>query len=330
MSGKDTVFLRGFSRKLFPFSEDSHFENGFCPVRGVVPERERYVAGRQEAESLRLEGWRAACSRRAGQEERRKRKGAAAALVPEPWLAFRQGNGENARAWSKLRRKTVRLPARIIIHEYERSGIVETLEWRYATKVFNPDRRIPAEDWEALLESLHLSPSSLGLQMWKFLDVRDPAVRSRLREVSWGQPQVTDASHLVVFCARRDFKSEDVQRYLERIVEVRGVAMDSLDQYRARIFELVGSKSPEVLKAWLERQVYIALGFMMSCAADLRVDTCALEGMDPAAYDRILHLENSPYYTLCALALGYRNEEADKYARLAKVRFDRDEVIPVI
>lgn len=92
----------------------------------------------------------------------------------------------------------------------------------------------------------------------------------------------------------------------------------------------MGSKSPEVLKAWLERQVYIALGFMMSCAADLRVDTCALEGMDPSAYDRILHLENSPYYTLCALALGYRNEEADKYARLAKVRFDRDEVIPVI
>lgn len=277
---------------------------------------------------MRLEGWGAACFQRAGQEEE---EGAAAALVPEPWLAFRQGNGENAKAWSKLRRKTVRLPARIIINEYERSGIDRDAGMALRpTKVFNPDRRIPAEDWEALLESLHLSPSSLGLQMWKFLDVRDPAVRSRLREVSWGQPQVTDASHLVVFCARRDFKPEDVQRYLERIVEVRGVAMDSLDQYRARIFELVGSKSPEVLKAWLERQVYIALGFMMSCAADLRVDTCALEGMDPAAYDRILHLENSPYYTLCALALGYRNEEADKYARLAKVRFDRDEVIPVI
>lgn len=93
MSGKDTVFAR-FSRKLFPFSEDSRFENGFCPVRGVVPERERYVAGRQEAESLRLEGWRAACFRRAGQEERKKRQEAAAALVPEPWLAFRQGNGK--------------------------------------------------------------------------------------------------------------------------------------------------------------------------------------------------------------------------------------------
>lgn len=208
--------------------------------------------------------------------------------------------------------------------------LIKTLEWRYAAKVFNPDRRIPAEEWEALLESLHLSPSSLGLQMWKFLDVQDPAVRAQLREVSWGQSQVTDASHLVVFCVRRDFVPEDVRRYLERITEVRGVTMESLNPYRERIFELVNSKSPDVLKAWLERQVYIALGFMMSCAADLRVDTCALEGMIPAEYDRILKLDRSPYYTLCALALGYRDEEADKYARLAKVRFDRKDVIDVI
>ena len=183
---------------------------------------------------------------------------------------------------------------------------------------------------ERLLESLHLSPSSLGLQMWKFIDVREPSVRAELRSVSWDQPQVTDSSHLVVFCARRDFSTEDVQRYLERIVEVRGVTMESLNLYRDRIVELAGSKSPDVLKAWLERQVYIALGFMMSCAANLRIDTCALEGMDPAAYDRILKLEDSPYYTLCALALGYRDEEADKYARLAKVRFDRGDVIQVI
>lgn len=208
--------------------------------------------------------------------------------------------------------------------------MIKTLEWRYATKIFNPNRRIPEADWNALLESLHLSPSSLGLQMWKFIDVREPSVRAELRSVSWDQPQVTDSSHLVVFCARRDFSTEDVQRYLERIVEVRGVTMESLNLYRDRIVELAGSKSPDVLKAWLERQVYIALGFMMSCAANLRIDTCALEGMDPAAYDRILKLEDSPYYTLCALALGYRDEEADKYARLAKVRFDRGDVIQVI
>ncbi|KAA5515769.1 nitroreductase family protein, partial [Bacteroides caccae] len=155
--------------------------------------------------------------------------------------------------------------------------LIKTLEWRYATKIFNPNRRIPEADWNALLESLHLSPSSLGLQMWKFIDVREPSVRAELRSVSWDQPQVTDSSHLVVFCARRDFSTEDVQRYLERIVEVRGVTMESLNLYRDRIVELAGSKSPDVLKAWLERQVYIALGFMMSCAANLRIDTCALE-----------------------------------------------------
>lgn len=208
--------------------------------------------------------------------------------------------------------------------------LIKTLEWRYATKVFNPDRRIPDGDWEALLESLHLSPSSLGLQMWRFLDVQDPGLRRELRAASWDQPQVTDSSHLVVFCARRDFSPEDVQRYLERIVEVRGVTMESLNLYRERIFELVNSKSPDVLKAWLERQVYIALGFMMSCAADLRIDTCALEGMDPAAYDRLLKLEGTSYYTLCALALGYRDGEGDKYAHLAKVRFDCGDVIQVI
>ena len=135
--------------------------------------------------------------------------------------------------------------------------------------------------------------------MWKLLDVQDPSVRAELRSVSWDQPQVTDSSRLVVFCARRGFSPEDVQRYLERIVEVRGVTMESLNLYRDRIVELAGSKSPDVLKAWLERQVYIAL-------------------------------EDSPYYTLCALALGYRDEEADKYARLAKVRFDRGDVIQVI
>ena len=204
------------------------------------------------------------------------------------------------------------------------------LEWRYAAKVFNADRRIPDDEWNALQESLHLSPSSLGLQMWRFMDVQSPSVREALRAVSWDQGQVTDASHLVVFCARRSFDPEDAQRHLERIAEVRGVTMESLALYKERILGLVTSKPPEVLKAWVERQVYIALGFMMSSAAALRIDTCALEGMVPEEYDRILNLEHSPYYALCALALGYRDDAADKYAHLAKVRFKRDDVIHTV
>ncbi len=208
--------------------------------------------------------------------------------------------------------------------------LIDTLEWRYATKVFDPSRRIPDEDWNALLESIHLSPSSLGLQMWKFIDVQAPELRARLKTISWDQGQVTDASHYVVFCARRDFSAADAQRHLERIAEVRGVTMESLEGYRQVIMGLAGSKSPDAMKAWLERQVYIALGFMMSAAAQLHIDTCAIEGMsDPKEYDRLLGLEGSPYYTLCALALGYRDAEADKYATTPKVRFDINDVVEV-
>ncbi len=208
--------------------------------------------------------------------------------------------------------------------------LTDTLEWRYATKVFDPSRQISAADWAALLEALRLSPSSLGLQMWKFIDVQNPALRAQLKTLSWDQGQVTDASHYVVFCARKDFTPADAQRHLERIAAVRGVTMESLEGYRQVIMGLAGSKSPDAMKAWLERQVYIALGFMMSAAAELRIDTCAIEGIsDTKEYDKLLGLEDSPYYTLCALALGYRDAEADKYAAAPKVRYELADVVEV-
>ncbi len=208
--------------------------------------------------------------------------------------------------------------------------LTDTLEWRYATKVFDPSRQIPAADWAALLEALRLSPSSLGLQMWKFIDVQTPALREQLKTCSWNQGQVTDASHYVVFCARKDFTPADAQRHLERIAAVRGVTMESLEGYRQVIMGLAGSKSPDAMKAWIERQVYIALGFMMSAAAELRIDTCPIEGIsDTKEYDKLLGLEDSPYYTLCALALGYRDAEADKYAAALKVRYEPADVVEV-
>src|SRR5688572_33046549 len=105
--------------------------------------------------------------------------------------------------------------------------IVRQLNWRYATKKFNPARKIPQADWDVLEQSLVQSPSSFGLQPWKFIVVDDPATRAKLREASWGQSQITDASHMVVFAVRRDLSERDVDRYMKRIAGVRGVTEES-------------------------------------------------------------------------------------------------------
>ncbi len=197
---------------------------------------------------------------------------------------------------------------------------------RYATKKFETTP-IPAETWAALEASLVLTPSSFGLQPWKFLVVSDPAVRAKLKEASWGQAQVEEASHLVVFLAKDTLSAEDVQHFIARIAEVRGVAPESLAGYRdMMVGTLVTGPRAAHIQEWATRQVYIALGNFMTSAALLGVDTCPMEGLDPARYDEILGLAGTGYHTVCACPAGYRSGD-DKYAALAKVRFPVEEIV---
>lgn len=205
-------------------------------------------------------------------------------------------------------------------------NIQDSLEWRYATKQFDSSKQIDPATWQILEESLHLAPSSLGLQLWHFIVVDSPDIRSQLRAVSWGQPQVTDASRYVVLCARKDITQNDLEAHIANIANVRHSDIASLKEYLDKMAGLIQTFSPEATRAWLESQVHIALGFILSYAALLKVDTCTIGGLDPQAYDRILGLENSPYHSVVAVALGYRNEE-DKYASLPKVRFPKATVI---
>lgn len=202
-------------------------------------------------------------------------------------------------------------------------ALLEQYRWRYATKRFDPERKIPEALWGQIENALVLSPSSYGLQPWKFVVVTDPALKARLRAVSWNQPQIEECSHLVVFTARKGLGPEDIQRYLERIAEVRSVPMESLDGFRDM---MLGSlKQPaEALDGWAARQAYLALGFLLASAATLGVDACPMEGIEGLKYDEILGLEGTR--TLCVAAVGYRNPE-DPYATLAKVRFPKEQVI---
>lgn len=204
--------------------------------------------------------------------------------------------------------------------------LLDALKWRYATKKFDPARRIPDETWETLEHSLSLTPSSFGLQPWQFLVIDDPAVRAALRQESWGQAQLTDASHLLVFTVRRDLRDDDVSRWMERLAEVQGTALENLAPLRAVISGFIQPMDALQQRAWNSRQAYIALGQFMAAAAILGVDTCPLEGMNPAGYDRVLGLEDTDYATVMACAVGYRAED-DRYAALPKARYSREAVI---
>jgi nitroreductase len=204
--------------------------------------------------------------------------------------------------------------------------LLAALRWRYATKQFDATRKIPAETWDALEESLVLTPSSFGLQPWKFLVVGNPALRAKLLPDSWNQPQVTDASHFVVLTARTDLAMADIDAWVSRMAEVQGKAPEDVAPLRGMIAGFAERMSSEERHGWNIRQVYIALGQLMAAAAVLGIDACPMEGISAAAYDRILGLEGSGYATVVACALGYRSD-ADKYAATAKARFDRSKLI---
>lgn len=204
--------------------------------------------------------------------------------------------------------------------------LVAALRWRYATKQFDASRKIPEATWDAIEESLVLTPSSFGLQPWKFLVVGNPAVRARLLEESWNQAQVTDASHFVVLTARTDLAAADIDAWISRMTEVQGKTAEEVAPLKGMIAGFAERMSHEERAAWNIRQSYIALGQLMTGAALLGIDACPMEGISATAYDRILGLEGTGYATSVACALGYRSD-ADKYAATPKARFDRSQVV---
>jgi nitroreductase len=210
------------------------------------------------------------------------------------------------------------------------TDLLEHLKWRYATKQFDPTKTIAPEIWTALEDALVLTPSSYGLQPWKFLIVTSTELKEQLKPMSWNQPQVTDCSHYVVFAIHKNLTAAHVDRFVARTAEVRHVNVESIANYRNLMVNDVvnGARSFQV-NEWSTRQAYIALGNFMTSAALLGVDTCPMEGIEPVNYDRVLGLAAKGLTTVVACAAGYRSE-ADKYAGLAKVRFPKSEVLETL
>ena len=207
-----------------------------------------------------------------------------------------------------------------------REQISESLNWRYAVKKFDATRKISEEDWASLEQSLLLAPTSFGLQPFKFVVITDQKLKEELTPAAYGQTQIADCSHLIVFAYKKVLTDADVEHFVERIIEVRGTPRESLAEYE-QTMKTAAKNAVEVgtIETWNSRQAYIALGFLLETAALLSVDACPMEGFDAAEFNRILGLEDYSAVSLCPL--GYRDAENDWVVNEAKVRFPKEELI---
>ncbi|MEL6928624.1 MAG: NAD(P)H-dependent oxidoreductase [Cyanobacteria bacterium J06600_6] len=208
--------------------------------------------------------------------------------------------------------------------------IIQKLNWRYATKKFDADRKISSADWQALEQSLVLSPSSFGLQPWKFYVIRNSKLRQELQQHAWNQSQIVDASHLIVLAIKNNINNDDVDRYIERTMEVRQMSKEQLAGLENAIKGFLKAPPfPLEPNDWSAKQVYLALGFLMYSAAMLDIDACPIEGFQPSKFDEILGLTEQGYSSKVLCTLGYRSVE-DKLAAMAKVRYETESVVEYI
>ena len=199
-------------------------------------------------------------------------------------------------------------------------NLLDKLNWRYATKVFDPSKEVSEKDLDFLKEAIRLSVSSYGLQMYKVLIIENPEIRKELRKASWDQAQITDASHLFVFCNYTENHDQHVDDYIQLIIDTqKTVDPKGLTQYGEFIKSDISQKTPAERKSWAEKQTYLALNNLIVACADRQIDACPMEGFDKQAYNRILGLDELGLNASVIAPVGYRSTK-DKTQERTKVR----------
>jgi nitroreductase/dihydropteridine reductase len=197
-------------------------------------------------------------------------------------------------------------------------GFLSQLEWRYAAKGFDKARSVSEHEIKEILNAIRLAPSSFGLQPYFVLQASS-SQREALRAVSWNQPQVTDAAHYLIFCVTNKFE-ERIQTFLEAQSSIQNKPLETLQGYGNIIRGFINAMTQPQQLAWAQRQAYLALGFGLAACAELSIDSCAMEGIDTSAYNRILGLPEHES-SVVALAMGYRpdNTKVSKKFRFKDV-----------
>ena len=200
------------------------------------------------------------------------------------------------------------------------STFIENQNWRYATKKFNSEKKISNSDLEMLKEAIQLSSSSYGLQPYKVLIIENEEIRKQLQPASWGQSQITDASHLFVFASETNVDAEYITRYADNMAKTRNIPFDSVKGYADFMIGNISTLTPEKQLIWAQKQAYLALGNLLNAAAELKIDVTPMEGFLPEQYNEILGLTEKGLHATLVATIGYRHDEDDTqhYAKVRK------------
>lgn len=188
-------------------------------------------------------------------------------------------------------------------------NLLDHLQWRYATKKFDPTKKVSSNDLEKIKQAIQLSVSSYGLQLYKVLIIENPEIREKLKPVSWNQSQITDASHLIVFCNYTDAKPEAIDDFIKQTALTRNLDLERLNGYGDFIKSKLAEKSETEKASWLKSQTYLALGNLLNACAELKIDACPMEGFEPEAYNQILGLDEQGLNAAVIAPIGYRHKE---------------------
>ena len=200
---------------------------------------------------------------------------------------------------------------------------LENQNWRYATKKFDVTKKVSTADLELLKEAIQLTTSSYGLQPYTVIIVENPALRTQLLPFSWGQSQIVDASHLLVFANILDLGQNVIDDYFANLIQTRGIPAESVQGYKDFMTSNITSLPEDVRNTWTSKQTYLALGNLMNAAAELKIDVCPMEGFVPAQYNEILGLDKLNLNASLVAAIGYRSEE-DASQNYKKVRKSKE------
>jgi nitroreductase/dihydropteridine reductase len=204
-------------------------------------------------------------------------------------------------------------------------SLLEKLNWRYATKKFDHTKKLSQAQLDELLKAVHLSPSSSGLQSYKVLVVKDPATRQKLREAAHGQPQLTDASQIIILASVTNLDATYVKKHIDHIAKTRQIGRESLEGFEQAINGNISNLTAEQKITWSHKQTYIALGVLLTAAAEMGIDACPMEGFNAAKFDEILGLKEKGLTTSVIAAIGFRSED-DEFSKFIKVRKPNEEM----